>query len=101
MHELLVVAGPQIVLQVPVLSLGGYVCWRRRTTMMTSCRLRLFFCVSVLFFYSIAGLLGALVWHIVMTVQAANGCKASTLFAGMEAALQRQSFQPAKKKVCS
>ena len=48
-----------------------------------------------------AGLVGPLVWHIVMTVQAANESKASTLFAGMEAALQGQSFQPAKKKVCS
>ena len=48
-----------------------------------------------------AGLVGPLGWHIVMAVQAANESKASTLFAGMEAALQGQSFQPAKKKVCS
>ena len=59
----------------------------------------LLFREGALFFYSMAGLVGPLVWHIVMTVQAANESKASTLFAGMEAALQGQSFQPTKRSM--
>ena len=48
-------------------------------------------------FNAFAGLVGPLGWHIVLTVQAASESKSSTLFAVMEAALQGQSFQPAKR----
>ena len=65
---------------------------------MLSCRLLLFFREGAFLFYAIAVLVGPLGWHIVLTVQAANESKASTLFAVMEAALQGQSFQPAKRR---
>ena len=99
MHELLVVAGLQLVLQVIFFCVWGDACWRRRTRTMLSCCLRVF--REGFLFYAIAGFVRPLGWHILRTVQAANESKASTLFADMEAALQGQSFQPDLQKVCS
>ena len=97
MHELLVVAGLQLLVQVFVSAYGAM---RAGVAGLGRCcrGIFLFFREGFFFFYAIAGFVRPLGWHILRAVHAANESKASTLFADMEAALQGRSFQPAKRR---